>query len=63
MIYGEEMMGSDEDEEGHHGDHHMMQDGEMHEGDSYGMEGNPDYGEVNLVLANKFDRDMKERDR
>ena len=38
-IYGEEMMGSDEEDM----DGHEM----MQEGDSYGMEGSPDYeGEV-----------------
>ena len=43
-IYGDEMMGSDEEEmEGHE----MMQ-----EGDSYGMEGSPDYeGEVPLLFT------------
>ena len=45
MMYGEEMMGSDEE-----GDHDMMG-----EGDSYGMEGGPyddEEHEVNYLLMN-----------
>ena len=42
-IYGEEMMGSDEEDmEGHE---------MIHEGDSYGMEGSPDYEGVLILLV------------